>query len=130
MEFPITFQGKQGFWTIYKKGNVSEALRRVTLDGTAQVITIDASGAFRLNRLILKANDATAKTFNIRVLHGQYLDDYEQVDSQTSNTDISYTFGIVEGLVFMSARQIQFNIQGTNGKTIDIHVFIEDIPEP
>lgn len=128
--FPTSSEERQADWTIYRKGLVSEAVRRVTLTGAAQEITIDVVGAFKIHRVVLKANDATAKTFNIRVHHGIYVGDYEQVDSQTANTDISYTFGIVEGLIFLSARQIQFNFSDTTlNKTVDIHIFILDIPE-
>lgn len=126
---PVT-QGRQENWNYFKVGRYIEYQRKVTLTGSAENFDILFGVPVQLNRIDIFANDATAKSFDVRMFSGI-------VNTSAYGILVSFTADTNQSLVVQLGKEYQY-IQlpirlrfaisaSTAGKVLTFRILAEEL---
>lgn len=113
-------------WRVLITGHTVEYQRQVTLSGAAENIDLAIPFPASINRISYSSNDATAKSFSVRIFNGG-IDptSYDEVGTWAGNTDLSLTYTPLgeEGVYAQMPLIVQTAVSAsTAGKLLTIKV--------
>lgn len=126
--------GEHFGWTFTKVGKLYTFRRTVTLDGTTdQTVTLpfpvpDArSRAFQLNLVSLFYNDTTVKNHELRIYSSNIPSSYTARMTVTADANQPHSAQFGAEYRYPLLNQIAFVWTGTNSKTCDVEIVLEEL---